>query len=421
MGLFSSSKSDQPQTPLPSLELRLAHSKDTVIKPGNTITGELTLSTTVPITPQSIEVAFWGQSQTWLRTSSSTNNSTTYYHFRDQAPLFTVTCDVLPKTDGGALLPGQPYVMPFTFTTPMGTGFNRAEVYKHPEDPVFIIGPHDLPPTFFHGRNGPDRPDQCSISYGVTAHLTCASLPAGGHSCTAPVLFAPLNPYTHIQHPNRHRYAKKLALSSSVLAGAAAASVGFRQSLKDKLSSQTPRLDFELAVELPDLLRSGAEFAFRSSFAVLSKTENVTRVPEITFKVLKLELLDFTLFRAPRDWAAANTMSGGPSRWRDGTPRSSFRTEHSGYGESKTLLNAVPESETVELPEVLAEKAEKRMVQAGECEAWFTGRVPGFTPPSFQSFAVTRTYRFKVKMRVEVGGKNFDFVVEGGEVVMGSA
>ncbi|KAF2496215.1 hypothetical protein BU16DRAFT_460524, partial [Lophium mytilinum] len=150
MGLFSSSKSDQPQTPLPSLELRLAHSKDTVIKPGNTITGEVTLSTTVPITPQSIEVAFWGQSQTWIRTSSTSNNSTTYYHFRDDAPLFRVTSNVLPKADGGALLPGQPYTMPFTFTTPMGTGFHRANIYKHPEDAVFTTGPHDLPPTFFH-------------------------------------------------------------------------------------------------------------------------------------------------------------------------------------------------------------------------------------------------------------------------------
>jgi hypothetical protein len=189
----------------------------------------------------------------------------------------------------------------------------------------------------------------------------------------------------------------------------------------DRFSSHTPKVDFELAVELPDLMRSGSEFSFKTSFTTLNKTDNVARLPELTFRVLKLELLDFTFFRAPRDWKANNMMSGAPSRWKDGTPTSSFRaSDQTEFAEGKTLLNSLPNFCTVELPEVPVEKSDKTE-QGKDCEIWFTARVPGFTTPSFRSFAITRTYRIKVKMRIEIGGKKFDYTVEGGEVHMGSA
>jgi hypothetical protein len=38
--------------------------------------------------------------------------------------------------------------------------------------------------------------------------------------------------------------------------------------------------------------------------------------------------------------------------------------------------------------------------------------VPSVTPPSFRSFAITRAYKVRVKLGVEVGGKKFDMEVE---------
>lgn len=143
----------------------------------------------------------------------------------------------------------------------------------------------------------------------------------------------------------------------------------------------------------------------------------MVRIPEMQFKVLKLELLNFTLFRAPRDWQANSFRSGEPSSYHDGTPRRFRAGDEQACDEEKTLLNSLPEVASVEL-EVM--KVEKGVEQAGGCEVWFRGRVPVWVPASFRSFAVTRAYRVKVKIAVEIGGKGFDFVMEGPEVQMGS-
>ena len=227
MGLFSSSKSKLPPAPLPSLELHLAHSTDTVIKPGDTVNGHILLSTPVVITPKAIEVTFWGQSQTWIRREHKSDDSTSYTHYRDLAPLFTVTHNALSKTKEEAYVPGQAYTMPFTFTMPTGTAYNRADSYQHPDDGVWTISPHNLPPTFLHSRFGPDIPDNCSISYGVTARLICPEFAIDKVVCTEQFLFAPLNPNAYIKNPNLIRHLKKFKLSSSTLSGQDSSSIGF--------------------------------------------------------------------------------------------------------------------------------------------------------------------------------------------------
>jgi hypothetical protein len=431
-GYFTLSRSEETPATHPNLELHLAHAKDIAIKPGDIVSGFVHLLTPVPINPKFVEVAFWGQSQTWIRrehhnTNHAGTRDTDYYHYRDRASLFTAIGNLNPHPPGqDALVPGQTYKMPFTFTMPARTLHNRANCYQEPADGVWTVVPHDLPPTLFYGTWGPESPDQCSISYGVTARLICPGFDNDDVRCTLPVAFTPLNPLAHIQNPRRVRQSKMFILSSSTLTGQSESSIGFRQSLKDKFSSHAPKLNFELAVELPDLLKSGGEFAFRATFKALSKTENVTHIPEMTFRVLKLGLLDFTLFRGPRDWQANNYMSGDPSSWYDGTPRSSYRSgDEREIGEDKVLLNSLPESCTVALPQLpmLEEKEkddEKGTEQGSECEAWFKARVPGTTAPSFQSFAITRTYHIKVKIGIEIGGKDFDFEVETAEVTLGS-
>ena len=55
------------------------------------------------------------------------------------------------------------------------------------------------------------------------------------------------------------------------------------------------------------------------------------------------------------------------------------------------------------------------------CEQWFTARIPGVTVPSFRSFAITRAYKVRVKLGVEVGGKKFEREAESAVGRMGSA
>ncbi|KAH5540564.1 hypothetical protein HBI56_081160 [Parastagonospora nodorum] len=39
-------------------------------------------------------------------------------------------------------------------------------------------------------------------------------------------------------------------------------------------------------------------------------------------------------------------------------------------------------------------------------------RIPGFTSPSFKSFAITRAYMIKVKICIGIGGKKFEHEVK---------
>lgn len=421
MGFFKSNK--EPQPPLPSLSLHLTSKQDTVFKPNDTVSGYIEIATPLLITPQAIEVTLWGESKTWIRTSSSHTNGTTgsrssdYRHYRDNAPFFNLTSNLLPNAT--ELVPGRINTFPFSFRVPEGTGINRSGCYQDDTDARWTVFPHNLPPTFFVGTS-PDDPDNCEISYGVTARLICFGVGVGKDlepiQSTAPILFQPLNLNASTQGPlSVLRYPKTFTLSSSALTGLDVSSIGFRQRMTDRFSSATPKLDFELGIEIPDFLTSGSEFRFRTTLDIKEKSEKVTLVPEIRFKVLKLELLDFTFYRAPRDWEASNTMSGYHHTTFFSAPRTGFGfqgQEDTVYREKKTALNSLPDLQVIELPEMQVEGEKKGMEQAQHCEHWWTGRIPGFMPPTFISFAIARMYRVKVKMGMEVGGKKFEFEAE---------
>jgi hypothetical protein len=73
----------------------------------------------------------------------------------------------------------------------------------------------------------------------------------------------------------------------------------------------------------------------------------------------------------------------------------------------KIHLNSIPPSATLNLQETPSENR-KASQRASNCDTWFKARIPGFTPPSFKSFAITRTYIIKVKIGIEIGGKKFE-------------
>ncbi|KAH7385961.1 hypothetical protein BKA66DRAFT_461235 [Pyrenochaeta sp. MPI-SDFR-AT-0127] len=444
MGFFKSSPKI-PQPPLPNLAIHLYGPTDKVFKPDDIVTGHIALTPIVSITPQVIEVSLFGQSMIWYRVGhkNQKSNTTSYSHYRDNAPLFEVAENVLPNhSSEGKLLntfdPGQTYTFAFGFRFPAGTGNSRFGQYKQDVDERWVVTPHDLPPTFLHtGKMGDGTDaDYAKVEYGVRAKLICPGVGVvvgdqlADLTATIPVLFQPLNPNIEqtmsgplsvIRHP------KKFVFQSSILTGQPASQIGFRQSMRDRFSSSTPKLDFEAAVEMPDLLTSGTEFRFRASFKVLTKSHDVTHIPGLTFRVLKLDLLDFTFYRAPRDNEASSRRDG--THWKNkhvNMPSSDKMFEHPGqqhedYTERKTHLNSIPDFATLELEEVPSYEDEKQMEQAKSCEVWFTSRVPGFTPPSFKSFAIARVYRVKVKLGVEVGGKQFVLEAESHVRHMGSA
>ncbi|KAF2788920.1 hypothetical protein K505DRAFT_254397, partial [Melanomma pulvis-pyrius CBS 109.77] len=144
MGFFKSNK--EPQPPLPALFISLTSQEDTVFKPNDTVSGHLTLTTPLPITPQAIEVSLWGKSKTWIRTSTKRNNTTSYKHYRDDVSLFDVTSNLFPAPH--LLSPEQTYIFPFSFRVPEGTGVNRSGCYEKDGDERWTVFPHKLPPTF---------------------------------------------------------------------------------------------------------------------------------------------------------------------------------------------------------------------------------------------------------------------------------
>jgi hypothetical protein len=450
MGLFSSNKIPQP--PLPTLQILLTDRK--VHRPDDIVTGFIALTPLLPISPHAINVSLFGQSQIWHRIDvSSSDSASDYRHWRDNAPLFEVSENVLLQTnvddkkgkgETELLLPGQTYQFPFSFRFPSGTGNARWRQYKNAADQKFSIGPHDLPPSFLHtGKygNGTDA-NYAKIEYGVRATLVCPGVGVvQGKSLVDDVVTEPLEFLpTSLEAENGPlsvlRYPRVFTLHSSTLTGQDPGQIGWRQSMRDRFSSATPALSFEVALEVSDHLASGAEFRFRASFTVLSKSENVIHIPDVTFRVLKLDLLDFTIYRAPRDTAANSNRDGAHTRSGNryenmpppDQPYSVAKDEREEISERKTHLNSLPESATLELQQVpaysLLERqsigdnkkggggAEHAMEQAKSCEVWFSARVPSVTPPSFRSFAITRVYKVRVKLGVEVGGKKFDMETE---------
>lgn len=81
--------------------------------------------------------------------------------------------------------------------------------------------------------------------------------------------------------------------------------------------------------------------------------------------------------------------------------------DEKGDGEKYGLLGEAP-----------ASTAQHQQAKTGE--AWFAARIPSTTPPSFVSFAVTRAYRVKAKVGLEVAGKKVEMDVEGVVDALGS-
>ncbi|KAF2028838.1 hypothetical protein EK21DRAFT_68929, partial [Setomelanomma holmii] len=172
MGLFSSSKIPQP--PLPDIAIHLYSPAEKVFRPDEFVSGHVSFTPIIPIVSRALETSLFGKSLVWYRTSSSSESSTDYYHWRDNAPLFEVTTNLLPSSRKPTTLEvGETYIYPFSFRFPAGTGNSRIGQYKKTDDERWTVGPHDLPPSFdtreqnHCGKNGTGKePNYSKIEYG---------------------------------------------------------------------------------------------------------------------------------------------------------------------------------------------------------------------------------------------------------------
>jgi len=180
--------------------------------------------------------------------------------------------------------------------------------------------------------------------------------------------------------------------------------------MRDRWSSSTPKVNFDLTVEIPEVLICGTEFRFRTSFNVTTKSDNVSHIPAVHFTILRLELKDITFVRAPQDKNASTTMSGGHRKNKHQTmpaPDAQYSgRERKDISRQEVPLNTLPASATVDFEQVSSGER-KAMEQTRSCGAWFTARVPSSTPPSFRSFAISRAYQVKLTLGIEVGGKKY--------------
>jgi hypothetical protein len=407
-----------PQPPRPFINVRLSTPSGTVFRPYSVVTGEIALTPITDIAPHAIEVSLIGQAVIWYRLRYSNNQGVAFYkHWRDNAPLFEATSNLLPISDSEqrTLEAGHTYTYPFLLQFPEVTPNCRRGQYKKDRFELWAVGPHNLPPSFLLTKSGGsnEEPNYAKIEYAVSARLICPGVGnVEGKSLKdlvvrKPVLFMPSasnKPSSFLDYP------KIFKLRTSALAGRDTDSIGRRKRMRDRVSRGIPKLEFEVSLKLPDRVTSGSGFRFSAAFKVISKSDNVSHIPAVTFSVQRLDLVTMTAVRVPNDKAATGTLDGHHLNNKYVNlppPYAPYSGSERRWGDrKKTRLNDLPESATQEVGEVPCEDG-GATEQGTSCEAWFTARVPGSTLPSFRSFAITRTYKLLVKLGIEVGGKKF--------------
>jgi hypothetical protein len=426
MRFFRSSKLSQP--PLPNLSIHLDTSSDKVFRPDELVTGQMILTPIVPITPHAIEVSLYGQSLVWHRTGHGGGGQTAakYYHWRDNAPLFEVCTNVLSTshTTTSRFEPNQAYNFPFSFRFPVSTGNSRLGQYKKNGDERWAIGPHFLPPSFFHTNNAASNIDTnyanyAKIEYGIKAMLVCPGVGVvkgkrmQNLTATSPVLFLPLprSLSPDVLYPGRSELLSRIfTLRSSALTTEDGSSKSFGKGLRHPFSPALPKLTFQTRLMVPNLLNLGTEFLFSVYFNVISKSSDVSHIPAVLIMILKLSLMDLTCVRAPRDRAASKREYDGCHRKDAHTFMPPSYAPYSGRerqvcSKHKTkLTDNAPQSVVLESVNTYNGESDRR--QPGN-EVQFKCRLPATLPPSFKSFAISRRYRLKVKLGVTIGGKTF--------------
>jgi hypothetical protein len=123
--------------------------------------------------------------------------------------------------------------------------------------------------TSKYGANTGENAEFAKIEYGIRVRLIFQGFGvAKGQSLhdlvvTAPVLFLPPNSNPDIFEGRLRvmKHPETLTLQTSALTEQTKSSTGFRQSMRDRFSSGIPTLEFEIAVQMPELMIAAQNLA----------------------------------------------------------------------------------------------------------------------------------------------------------------
>lgn len=205
------------------------------------------------------------------------------------------------------------------------------------------------------------RPDQDNMNLKGASRIPIQICSPGSH--------------TEIQSPERNVSTMQFRTKSSLLLREQPRTgISLRQRLRDKISSKTPHVDFNLIVDFPKQITAGAQFMIKTAIHVLHRSEPQLRLPPASFRIKRVHVYATYHARAPRDWYA--------SRDYEGIPKRSASTRHAELGElsryhadrgADLRLNAVPDVVTASLPMSRGEGTAVE-TQDDACGVWFAGR-----------------------------------------------
>lgn len=454
MGLFTSPAQQAPAL-TQKIEILLDQDTTKPYRPGSVVSGHIHIwfPSSAILAIQSCQVVFSGGSSTHIRKDDNKNNGTTsttdYRHYADLASFFIVPAQLCGS---GVLTADEHHRLPFQFVFPVATGNSRQGIYNHPLDGTWTIAPHELPPSYPQEARH-NSMNACSTGYSIHTTLFLADQNATHPQATTALHFMPYSrptsSYAYLSVTKQPMHYASSHFSRKASPSGTLATLSFRQRMKDRVSSHTPRINFSLHCTLPQALVPGEQFKLTPSLHVLSRTEEVADIPAIIFRFKKLELKCVTAWRAPRDWNAQNAMtyeqgstalassaSKGPDSW---------RSEETANREIDVILNATADDgqgiavrnfagngdalpaynrQDVHTKGGLKEATRTVIEPSAQShsngvtdgtvgkeiyECTFSARPTLDLVPSFRTFAIALGWRMTFEIIANIAGKDFEF------------
>lgn len=353
------------------LSILLDQPPSSLFTPGSVISGRVVLRSPDDEDVDSISICFIGKSKVYItrRIYTGNNNNRTIY-YRDRASFFTFGG---PLFNGPFTLPGnREHSWPFHFTFPTTTVEDRSSVYDSADSQNWTTAPHALPPNF---------QDDYGTNYTTISYLLEASLNRE-HKQVDTELYLNFSPLRQpLPPPPPLICGETYSFASSRLhAGHEDKRRSMKEALTDRFSKSTPTLAFNVVASIPKVVVSGQDFPLSISLQIETNNTTAEIIPAFDIKIQELYLECYTHCRAMID--SAFTL---------------YSSEIEKIFDSSTTL-------AHSLPEMVISRTAQDISKAID----FNANLPVSVCPSFRSYAITRTYRLMMKVRVETSGKEFD-------------
>lgn len=381
---------------LPKIAIELDNGLQGPFYPGSRVSGQVVLMNHVGESPVSIEVSLVGRSEAYAQRNDSMDvpgGRLSIIHHRDQTLLFSTSTLVLETS---LILPGQHrHAWGFAFHFPSMTQSNCHVSYDSASSEIWTTGVHALPPSF--SWIAPNTSAFAAICYTVEAVLR-QSQPAESIQARVPLHFTPFRGDPGPVVPSVFREDFRIA-STRLEAANQGQTPRVKRALTSWISKTSPDdVSFCFKASVPSHITTGEAFTVLTEIDFGDQPASTYVASSVHFKVSKLKLLHFVVFRARRDPPVPAT------RFK------TYKNEEIRTYEGSFDLALLPSS-AVRTPE----KGHSTVPFS------FQAVVPALACPSFRSFAINRSYRLKLSISVELGGRDFKLQFEVPNVTVLSA